>query len=239
MANKPQLLMRPQTKGISFDRPAAGQILDYLREAIVTMELVPGQMISETALAQQFGVSRTPVREALIQLANIDFVEVLPQRGTYVTKLSMDKILQSRFIREALEVATVQYLTTEVDSATREAAATAAEEVIAAQRLAAEDDDVSRFQQLDDSFHQTLSHFTGFTRVITLVEAEKAHMDRVRQLSLHLSGQYTKVIAQHEAIVAAIRSGDRHQASEAMSLHLKDVFHVLKVIPQQHPSYFA
>src|SRR5690554_232 len=97
-------------KRLSFDRPVASQIFGLIRDAIVSMELLPGQMISETALAEQFGVSRTPVREALIQLAGIGFVEVLPQRGTYVSRFSMEKILEARFIREALELAVVMHV---------------------------------------------------------------------------------------------------------------------------------
>ncbi|MGN0921961.1 MAG: GntR family transcriptional regulator [Cellvibrio sp.] len=239
MAKKPLVPMRPTSKEISFDRPAAGQILEFLRDAIVAMELLPGQMISETALAQQFGVSRTPVREALIQLSNIEFVEVLPQRGTYVTKLSMDKILQSRFIREALEVAVVSHLANQAETSVRDDCIKAATEIIEQQRVAAKEDDVNRFQQLDDAFHSTLSNFTQFPRVSSLIEAEKSHMDRVRNLSLHISGQYNKVIDQHVAIVSAISAGDSNAAVAAMSLHLKDVFNVLDVIPQQHPEYFA
>lgn len=239
MAKKPPVTMRPTSKEISFNRPAAGQILEFLRESIVAMEFLPGQMISETALAQQFGVSRTPVREALIQLANIEFVEVLPQRGTYVTKLSMDKILQSRFIREALEVAVVNHLCSQTDQDIRQACVAAVNEIIEQQKVAAQDDDVNRFQQLDDAFHQTLANFTQFPRVGSLIEAEKAHMDRVRNLSLHIGGQYNKVIEQHMAIVQAITSGNSEGAVSAMSLHLKDVFNVLDVIPQQHPEYFS
>jgi DNA-binding GntR family transcriptional regulator len=239
MAKPPKMLMRPASKEISFDRPAAGQILDFVREAIVSMELLPGQMISETALAQQFGVSRTPVREALIQLANIGFVEVLPQRGTYVSKFSMEKILQSRFIREALEVAVVTHLTNNVSDSLRADVVDTCNVVISEQKLAASDDDVVAFQHLDDRFHQTLSGFTNFPHVSYLIDAEKAHMDRVRNLSLHISGQFDRVIAQHIAIVRAIESGDAAQSSAAMSLHLKDVFNVLDVIPQQHPEYFS
>src|SRR5690606_11408637 len=145
--------MLSDSKGWSYDRPAASQIFGFIRDAIISMELVPGQMISETALAQQFGVSRTPVREALIQLSHIGFVEVLPQRGTYVSKLSMEKILEARFIREALEVAVVSHIATNVTQETRLEAINVCENIIADQKLAAADDDSLAFQNLDDNFH--------------------------------------------------------------------------------------
>jgi DNA-binding GntR family transcriptional regulator len=222
------------TKGLSFDRPVASQIYGFIRDAIVSMELLPGQMISETALAEQFGVSRTPVREALIQLSNIGFVEVLPQRGTYVSKFSMEKILQARFIREALEVSVVSFLAENVSTEIVQAG----EKIIAEQKIAAQDDDALAFQTLDDLFHQTLANFTSYSRVAALIEAEKAHMDRVRNLSLHVSGQYKRVLAQHTAIIKAIKSGSPEKAAQAMGVHMKDVYNILHVIPQEHPEYF-
>lgn len=237
MAKQPVVLARKQgadSKTLSFDRPVANQIYGFIRDAIVSMELLPGQMISETALAEQFGVSRTPVREALIQLSNIGFVDVLPQRGTYVSKFSMDKILEARFIREALEVSVVTFL---ADHVTNDIVQTG-EKIIAEQKVAAKDDDPLAFQKLDDKFHQTLAGFTSYARVASLIEAEKAHMDRVRNLSLHISGQYKRIIAQHNAIIKAIKAGSSAEAAKAMSVHMKDVYNILEVIPQEHPEYF-
>lgn len=237
MAKQPVVLARKQgadSKTLSFDRPVANQIYGFIRDAIVSMELLPGQMISETALAEQFGVSRTPVREALIQLSNIGFVDVLPQRGTYVSKFSMDKILEARFIREALEVSVVTFLADHVTNDIVQAG----EKIIAEQKVAAKDDDPLAFQTLDDKFHQTLAGFTSYARVASLIEAEKAHMDRVRNLSLHISGQYKRIIAQHNAIIKAIKAGSSAEAAKAMSVHMKDVYNILEVIPQEHPEYF-
>lgn len=221
-------------KGLSFDRPAASQIYGFIRDAIVSMELLPGQMISETALAEKFGVSRTPVREALIQLANIGFVDVLPQRGTFVSRFRMEKILEARFIREALEVSIAIHI---AENPTPEIIQ-AGESIIADQKMAAQDDDALAFQKLDDLFHQTLANFTGYGRAAALIEAEKAHMDRVRNLSLHVSGQYKRVLAQHSAIMKAIKAGSPEKAATAMGVHLRDVYNILHVIPQEHPEYF-
>lgn len=219
---------------IRLDRPAADQIFVRLRDAIVSMELEPGQRIAENPLADKFGVSRTPVREALIKLSNIGFVEVLPQRGTYVTKLSTRKILEARFIREALEVAVVCALT---ESHTPDMLAKC-EAMIEQQKAVALEGDTFKFQQLDDDFHQTLANFVDYERVASLVEAEKAHLDRVRNLSLQAVGQFDRVIQQHEDIIAGIRSGVPKQAKEAMYAHLREIFGILKEIPKQHPEYF-
>ncbi len=235
MAKQPLITLRPDARSLSFDRPTAIQIFGFVRDAIISMDFQPGQMISETSLANQFGVSRTPVREALIQLANIGFVEVLPQRGTYVTKFSMDKILEARFIREAIEVSVVSYL---AENPTDDVVAEG-EKIIVEQKVAADDNDPLAFQKLDDQFHQVLANHTKYARVGQVIEAEKAHMDRVRCLSLQEHDQFKRVLAQHTAIIKAIKSGAPEKAAKAMSIHLKDVFNVLKVIPQKHPEYFV
>lgn len=239
MARQSLISMSSESRELSFDRPAANQIFGFIRDAIISMELVPGQMISETALAQQFGVSRTPVREALIQLSNIGFVEVFPQRGTYVSKFSMEKILEARFIREALEVAVITQLATNPNEAIRAEAVEVCETIIADQKMAAADDDALAFQNLDDKFHHTLANFTLYPRVAACIEAEKAHMDRVRSLSLHVSGQYKRVLNQHTAIIKALKTGSAEKSVAAMSVHLRDVYNILEVIPQEHPEYFV
>lgn len=235
MAKPPLIILRSDSKGVSFDRPTAIQVFGFVRDAIISMDLLPGQMISETSLANQFGVSRTPVREAIIQLANIGFVEVLPQRGTYVTKFSMDKILEARFIREAIEVSVVSYLAENVT----EDIVVEGEKIIQQQREAADDNDALAFHKLDDKFHQMLANHTKYSRIAQVIEAEKAHMDRVRCLSLQEVDQFKRIIAQHSAIIKAIKSGVPEDAAKAMSTHLKDVYNVLKIMPQEHPEYFV
>ncbi|WP_027330027.1 GntR family transcriptional regulator [Marinimicrobium agarilyticum] len=221
-------------KQIDYNRPASGQIYGFIRDAIVSMQLQPGQLISETALANKFGVSRTPVREALIKLSNLGFTEVRPQRGTYVSRFSLDKILEARFIREALEVSVVSALA-EKPSASL---VLEAEEVVAKQKMAAEADDALLFQALDDEFHQLLVGSTGYLRVAAMIDQEKAHMDRVRNLSLHMTGQYTRVLTQHRAIIQAIKSGSVSDAVAAMSTHLREIYKVLDTLPSDHPEYF-
>ncbi|NVK54019.1 MAG: GntR family transcriptional regulator [Alteromonadaceae bacterium] len=198
------------------------------------MQLQPGQLISETALAGQFGVSRTPVREALIKLSSQGFVEVRPQRGTYVTKLSMENILEARFIREALEVSIVSFL---ADHPNPDIIADA-EQIIIEQENAAASDDALLFKALDDNFHQLLASTTGYQRLAGMIEEEKAHIDRVRTLSLNVSGQYNRVLTQHRAIIQALKSGNANNAVHAMSTHLREIYNVLETLPAEHPEYF-
>jgi len=221
-------------KQIDYSRPAGSQVYGFIRDAIVSMQLEPGQLISETALATHFGVSRTPVREALIKLANLGFVDVRPQRGTYVSRLSKEAILEARFIREALEISVVSYLAEHA----KPQLFSQAEAIIQKQEAAAAIDDALLFQSLDDDFHQLLANHTGYARVSNMIEQEKAHMDRVRNLSLHMAGQYRRVIEQHRVIVDTMRSGNRQAVIAAMAVHLREVYKVLDRLPIDHPEFF-
>lgn len=221
---------------MDYTRPTPNQVFECIRDEIISMHLLPGQKISENTLAEKFAVSRTPIREALNRLSSLGFVEIRPQRGTFVTKLSMSFILEARFIRESLEVAIVNQLAeNRIDGMALEC-----EKILAEQAKAADKKDALVFQHLDDRFHMTLVDATGFKRVGRLIELEKAHMDRVRNLSLvELTGQYEHVLKQHHAILDAIKSGSPQQAVKAMRTHMRDVFNILKVAPVNHPEYFV
>ncbi len=220
---------------IHYDRSTSAQIFDCLREDIVSMSLTPGQKLSESQLAERFNVSRTPVREALARLVELGFVEVRPQRGSFVTSLSVQSILESRFIREAIEVAVVNTLADTAASHDFSAAHANLKE----QEAAAEARDSALFLRLDDAFHQLLANATGFPKSASVIEAEKAHMDRVRNLSLkELEGQYAQVIRQHRAILDAIEAGDAARARNAMMTHLNEVHHILHIAPEKYPEYF-
>src|SRR5690349_12947762 len=85
-----------------------GEVYGRLRDAIVAAELEPGRQLSENELAEFFGVSRTPIREALVRLRDDRLVEIVPQLGTFVTRISEAAVSDAQFIRQALECAAVR-----------------------------------------------------------------------------------------------------------------------------------
>ncbi len=97
--------------------PIVPQIINRLRQAIIELRLEPGQPLSEKEIALLYGVSRQPVREAFIKLAEAGLVQVLPSRGTYVTKISVKEVLNARFVREAIECAVVREAAGRIDKA--------------------------------------------------------------------------------------------------------------------------
>ncbi len=231
----PKVATKISVNNVSFNRSIAGQIFTYILGEIVSLALKPGETISETKLAEKFCVSRTPVREAIAKLALLGFVEVRPQRGTFVSRLNIKKILDARFICEALEIAVVCAL---AENASTELIETCAD-IIFQQEEAARNNNALHFQKLDDKFHSALAEFTGFEFISPLIETVKSHMDRVRYLSLvEFSGHYDKVISQHKTILAAIGNGFVEEAKAAMSDYMENIFTILEIAPLKHPKYF-
>jgi DNA-binding GntR family transcriptional regulator len=202
---------------------AAHQIEQALRRAIVTLELPPGMRLSENEVALRFGVSRQPAREAMIALARIGLVRVLPQRGTVVVKLSIRQMMQVRFTREALETAIVRRACERFDPMIRDSIDT----IMAAQRRAARANDHAAFQEHDERLHAALAAGADAELAWRAVVDVKCHMDRVCHLTLWNSEVMLQLIAQHAAIVAAIDAGDADRADAEMRHHLSEILRSL------------
>jgi GntR family transcriptional regulator, rspAB operon transcriptional repressor len=204
---------------------AAQQIEQALRRAIVTLELPPGKSLSENEVALRYGVSRQPAREAMIALAKLGLVRVLPQRGTVVVKISVRQMMQVRFAREALETAIVRRACERFDSLTRSSIGP----MITAQRRAARDNDHATFQEHDERFHAALAAGADAELAWQTVVDIKCHMDRVCHLTLLDRTSMLRIITQHEAIMAAIDAQDAEAADKAMRHHLTEI---MRALPQ-------
>jgi DNA-binding GntR family transcriptional regulator len=204
---------------------AAQQIEQALRRAIVTLELPPGKSLSENEVALRYGVSRQPAREAMIALAKLGLVRVLPQRGTVVVKISARQMMQVRFAREALETAIVRRACERFDPMTRSSIGP----MITAQRRAARDNDHATFQEHDERFHAALAAGADAELAWQTVVGIKCHMDRVCHLTLLDRTSMLRIITQHEAIMAAIDAQDAEAADKAMRHHLTEI---LRALPQ-------
>ncbi len=212
----------------------AHHVARALRHAIVTMQLSPGEMLSEQDLARRFGVSRSPVREALIKLSEAGLVRVLPQRGTQVVKISRTGVEDARFIREAVETAVV-----------REAAMKASPAILAElsasltrQRRAQRSPSAEEFLALDEEFHRLLAEAAGRPSAWRTIEDIKPQMDRVRYLDMTKATPRDAIIAQHTVIVDAIKAGDPLAAEKAMRVHLSEILRSLPELAAEYPDLF-
>jgi DNA-binding GntR family transcriptional regulator len=192
----------------------ADAVFAELRQAILELRLPPGTGISEAEIARRMGVSRQPVREAFIRLARTGYLRIQPQRRTEVVKISVREVLNARFIREALEVAVVRQACTSGGDTLVERL----RENLRLQRAAQVADDRREFHHLDDMFHRIIAEGAGCGFAWTLIDEQKAQMDRMRFLSLAF-GQ-PAVYDDHMAIFEAIDARDAAAAETAMRTHL-------------------
>lgn len=218
---------------INMRLPVVPQIHDALRRKIIRNKLAPGSRLSEAEVAIEFAVSRQPVREVFIRLANDGLLDVFPNRGTFVRKISSRAVRDARFVREAIEVEIVKLL-----ADTREAAVSRELELqIALQQRAVESGDPDEFIALDERFHRTLAEAADKAGAWGVIESQKAQMDRVRYLSL-VEHNTAQLLEQHSAIVDGISSGDSRAVEEAMRFHLRRILIDLPIIAQQMPEMF-
>ncbi|RUR42430.1 GntR family transcriptional regulator [Vreelandella populi] len=211
------------------------RLYHVLRQSIIQMLLPPGKALSEKEVADAFSVSRQPVREAFIRLSEAGLVEVRPQRGTYVVKISQAAVLEARFVREAVEVAVVRQATAK---GLPPEVLTELHDLLERQRRCIEPHDTIRFYQLDERFHKTLSLGVGQQSAWKVIEEVRAQLDRVRYLSVPDTTPIARLIDQHVDIVAAIEDRDIALAEQAMRRHLREIFVSLPDLVQRFPEMF-
>jgi DNA-binding GntR family transcriptional regulator len=210
------------------------QIYGALRDAIVRVELVPGQQLSENELAGQLGVSRTPVREALARLRDERLVQVVPQLGTFVARLSATAVGDAQFIREALECAAVRVTAERADDEDLRAI----EDNLRAQVRARDERSEEIFDLLDHAFHRMLCDLSRHPSVWMVNERARAHINRIRRLSLGAEGYLTEMIEEHRQVLAAIADHDPDRAELTLRYHLRQVLRELPRIRVEHPDFF-
>jgi DNA-binding GntR family transcriptional regulator len=201
-----------------------------LREAITTAQLVPGRRLSENELAGRLGVSRTPIREALALLREERLVAIVPQLGTFVTRVSTSAVADAAFVREALECSAVRLAAEHVDARTLQE--------LHANLAAQESADVAAFDALDDDFHRVLCDASGHTIAWTLTHRANGQLDRIRRLSLPEPGYLREMVAEHHDVMAAVARRDADGAERALRHHLRMVPSLLPALRERHPDYF-
>ena len=216
------------------NRPSvADTVFDELHSQILLLELPPGTKMSEVEVAKALGVSRQPVRDAFYRLSKLGFLSIRPQRATMVSQISETAVLQARFIRNAIEAETVrtacQVLTPEDHAAL--------DEILEKQRRAVEAGDPAIFHGLDDQFHKEICERAGLGFAWDIIRENKAHMDRVRFLSLSFAsrGAYDD----HLKVMEAIRARDEDAAMGHMRVHLSRIKEQIVRIRADHRRYFA
>lgn len=227
-------IVLPEDARIDRSSPIPDQVYRLLRQAIITLRMPPGSVIIEKQITDQLGISRTPVRDAIRQLADERLINIRPQSGTYVALIDRHQLEEGRLIRRALEIEGIKLAVSHVDDTAIEKL----RDLLALQERAAARQRHDDFITYDDQFHRTISELSGFSRLWRIINRSKAQLDRVRYLSSPLPNQEDKAVAQHTAIVEAMARRNVERAVKALTFHLDDAYDRLSILLQQHAEMF-
>lgn len=211
------------------------QVYQEIKNAILRAELQPGQSLSEQELASQWSVSRTPVRESLISLSHDGLVNIYPQRGTVVSYINKENVIQAQFIRESLEVEVIRKLVKVISPEHL----LKLQQNIDMQKLMLNNQDYDGFYELDEEFHREMTIFCGYPRVWEVIKREKIQLDRVRLLSLPNDSLIKKLISQHQQIVNHLKAKDTDKLVIAVREHTQRVLSSLEKISKEKEQYFV
>jgi DNA-binding GntR family transcriptional regulator len=206
-------------------------VYNELRRRVVGLELAPGAPLSENELAAELGVSRTPVREALIMLAQDDLVQVFPKIGSFVARIDAHRVADAQFVREAVEIASLD----DVPAVPDPVLVAALRDTLAQQ--AGAEGDPRAFFALDEQFHQGLLGLGGHEGTWPAVLSAKVHLDRARRLGLY-ERSLRDVTCEHTGVLDALLTGGAESARPLMRAHLRTVFNDIARVQQHSPELF-
>ena len=210
------------------------QVYLHVRQLILRLHLKPGEALSEQELSVKLGLSRTPVREAFIRLADEGLVDVYPQRGTLVAPIRIADVKEAHFIRRVLEFAVVR---SAAENAGRRYLALL-EENLRLQAEAQGRNDYELFMDHDETFHRLLSESVELPRAWRVIQGVMGQLDRVRYRILPEPGHSSLVYQQHLAIVRAIQTGDADRAEYEMREHLDQIWATIEQLMREDKNFF-
>ena len=213
---------------------ASSKIYSDLRTELVSLQRRPGEVISEAEIALSYGVSRTPVREAILKLSDEGLLEIFPQSGIFVSRIPIAALPEAILIRKSLEATTAQL------AAGRAAASQilVLQAILERQREANAAKDGDAFHRADEMFHATIAEVAGYPGIWTLIQQVKVNVDRYRLLTLPQQGRIARVIVEHEAILTAIAAHDASGARTAMEIHLESLLDNISLTQNINPEFF-
>lgn len=215
-------------------KTAADVVYETLHARIGSLKLLPNAKISEVEIAEEFGVSRQPVRDAFARLAQDGFLLVRPQKATQVAAFSRSAVQDARFVRLSVELEIAKVLAASPEALPK----TKFERNLTHQKRAVDRMDLDAFHALDNEFHELLCISAGRPGAFDTISKMKAQVDRLCKLSLGHSGELGKLIADHEELFDGISKGKLACVEATVRTHLSRLDDTIDEVLQNHPSYF-
>lgn len=217
----------------------ATQIYEFLRRNIVARMLPPGTPLSENELAAHFSVSRNPVHEALGRLSQGSLIEIVPQKGTFVTKISVNSLYEICFLRCAIECQAAENLST-MSAALFRKIVKKLETCIRKQEkcCGGKKGMNTKFIELDDDFHKLVCDMSGTEIAWIVLQDNKANLDRIRYISMDHISSVDHLYEEHSKIFEAIKKRDQALTIELLKKHTYEVMTTYKAIREENPGWF-
>ncbi|ALB44228.1 GntR family transcriptional regulator [Clostridium beijerinckii] len=209
-------------------------IYHNLREEIINLYLEPGTSISEKELSEKYNVSRTPVREALVRLAQEGLVQIYPQKGTVVSLIDLSAVEEERFLREHLERAVVKEACMEFPKEN----ILALEMNLKFQKMYIENKDYKKLFNTDEEFHKIIFEGCSKKRIWNSINDGSTEFQRIRVLRLTVNSSWDNIYLQHKEIFNAIKNKNPEMAEEFMKKHLNMVIFDKTQVRESYPNYF-
>lgn len=215
--------------------PLAERVYTSVKTAIMELDFPPGAVIRKSAICDRFELSRSPVADALSKLSVEGLVEIVPQSGTRVSRLSMAAVREDAFLREALEVAAARHA-----AQTRQDALLARlTRSIELQKRLAANAVADEFMATDIAFHETIMATTGVSRLPGVVRTLSPNVDRARRLLMPEPGRMAGTVEEHGEIARAIERADPEAAQDAMRRHVRQLLRRLEPLETARPDLFS
>jgi len=208
-----------------------------IRENILSLALEPGQGISETDFTTIFQVSRTPIREAFIKLNEENLIDIYPQKGTYVTPISMKYVEEARFMRTHLEKAVLF----EAAISFPDKDLLELKKIFALQKTSIEIGySPYEFLKLDNLFHKIIFQGVEKERIWAQIDNMSTHYNRLRMIDLTGKINLNKILEQHHIFIHILedQNKEKYDISGLLTTHLTNIFDKLDSLSKQYPNYF-
>ena len=207
-----------------------------IREAILYVSYAPGSRLQIKDLCHDLGVGRTPVRESLVRLSQEGLVEMVPQSGTYVSKISQRAMESARYAREVLE----RKIAAECCARVTSEDVQALDDMVTRQEDALAHEDTRAFFDYDNEFHRLTYRIAGQELVWSWLDGICADLQRYRWLRLHTGDLgWQEIVSEHRAICSAIEERDVERACHLTSGHMRLLIKENSAVTKAFPDYFA
>jgi len=217
----------------------ADEVYKNILRSIIKLQLEPGQRISENQMSQKYNVSRSVIRTAFTRLQHMRFIEIFPQRGTYISLLDLNYLADLLVLRTAVEKEVIYEMFTSLEKKDRTSLVNALEINLAEQEKCRDERDYyGKFPKIDSAFHKTMIDSVGRYALVSLLSDDMLHIARWRNFDVAFDHRIPQLIDEHRAIVEAIKAENMLSAQKKMADHLETISNISDRATAKFPSYF-